>query len=605
MERKLDEYLAKTQAIQECGLGDSDRKELARTIEEGYLIEFLTGIIGEAEEIMAIDPRHDFRQILELAAEKIVANLHAEAASIRLFDPTSLKMQVFGGFGLLDYERLSAIPVQDSVAGRVVRENRSIAVPSILKDPLYKNKDIVTKKGFHSLLAVPLRIPSFVGRGEDTLGSLQIYYREDNRHFDALELIHAEMLARRVSHVLAKKKILDLYDLNERKEKIVDQIFVKLSNREGIKLKDLFILLIPELEQFMHVRSCSLFTVSPDGQYVHLDATYPLDVTYHETGHTFTVSRHPYFAAAILGGQHYGDQLDARIDPAYVLIKNPMRSDLTSPGLREFAERHQIHSILLVPLRVEANVRHLLAFYAREQKQFFSDEEIELLTFLGKEIMKALQLEFLADVLHDLKNPAIAIAGFANRARKLLDQGDMSAVREKLRSYVDIVAREASRLQDLAQAVTGEGREAAVDLGKTAMARFLINAEVVHESRRSYIEVLPPEIESNLMVFCPVYALERILDNLLSNATKAIPSTGGVLAMRCFREATLVCLSIRNTGEIPAEQLELVRKGEVKGRGLNIIARFVQSNHGRLEITFKDGCTVFTIKLPLLQAEDP
>ncbi len=48
----------------------------------------------------------------------------------------------------------------------------------------------------------------------------------------------------------------------------------------------------------------------------------------------------------------------------------------------------------------------------------FTEEEIEIFTFFGKELMKGLRLEKMDDILHDFKNPAIATAGFARRVKK-------------------------------------------------------------------------------------------------------------------------------------------------------------------------------------------
>lgn len=599
MRKKLADFLGNNQFIKNFGVTDEEYSDFIRSIEQEFLVEFLSSVIRESEEILAIDPHLERKKILELAAANIVRDLNAEAATIRLFDPKSLKMLNFGSYGLEGHERASTVPAMGSIAGKVARENNSIQVPSILKDPLYQNKEIVKQKGYHSLLAVPLRMPSFVGPSDDILGSLQIYYKEDNRLFDPLEVIHAEMLARRVSFVLAKKKILDLKALNDRKEKIVDKIFIKLSNREGIKLKDFFVLLIPELSEFLQVQSCSLFSLSEDRKHIRLEAAYPLDSTYHDPGHTFTVSHHPYFNIVISGLKEHADNPFERIDENYLLIKDPMKSKLTSPGIREFVEQHKIHSILLVPLRIDSSVRHILAYYATEQKQYFTEEEIELLTFFGKEIMKASKLEILGDILHDFKNPAVAVAGFAARARKLLENEDLNTIKEKLITYLDVVAKETTRLEDLALTMTGEGREEIVDLVTVAKERYLLNKEAVRESKRFEIQIHPIEAEENLFVFCPIYALERVIDNLLNNAAKAVPKIGGGLGMRCYREEGMASVEVSNSGEISASAIDDVRKGAVKGRGLNIISRFAQTNHGKIDIRAEKGRTYFTLKLPL------
>lgn len=596
--KKLAEFLKDNDLLERFHLTEAETEALIAAIEEKYLVWFLSDVIRQAEEVMAIDPRLSQKKILEIAAEKIVANLDAAAATIRIFDQKSLRMTSFGAFGISDSQRLASVPVLNSISGLVAQERKSIAVPNILKDPLYKDKKISKCKGFHSLLAVPLLIPTATGEGYDLLGTLQIYYREEDREFNALEIIHAELLARRVSYVLAKKKILGLQELNSRKEKIVNKIFVKLSRREGIKLKELFISLIPELGEFLKIQSCALFTVSDDQQYIHLEAAYPLGQTYHEIGHTFTVSHHPYFETAVFNKEPFGDRPFERVTRNYVLIKDPWKSPLISKGLRKFVDVHQVHSILLVPLKVDDKIRHLLTFYATQKRQFFTDEEIELLIFFGKEIMKASKLEFFSDMLHDFKNPAIAVTGFARRAKKLLAADSLESVKEKLETYIGIMATEAARIQDLALTMSGEGREEVLDLTAIARQRYQINAEAVQEMRLSNITIVPPELEANLYVFCPRYALERVLDNLLNNAIKAIPAQGGMIAIRTFRKDAKVYLEIENSGEIPADQIKQVRAGKVKGRGLSIIYRFVTTNHGKIDILAGEGRTKFIIQLP-------
>ncbi|PXF55288.1 MAG: hypothetical protein C4B57_03310 [Deltaproteobacteria bacterium] len=602
MKKDFFEFLENHPSLQH--LTHAERLDLARSIEQEYLVGVLSGIIQDVEEIIGIDPRLEEKRILEIAAEKITRSLKAEAASIRLFDPKSLRMTCFGTHQISEAECKIAVPFEDSVSGQVARENRSISIPSLLKDQRFKIKSIVKDKGFHSLLAVPLHIPRFFGSEGDILGSLQIYYQEDNREFDPFEIIHAELLARRVSYVLAKKKILALQRLNAHKEKMADRIFVKLSNREGVKLKDLFMELIPVLGEYLQVKSCSLFSVSKDQEFVRLEAGYPMDKTYHQLGYAFTVSHHPYFQTAIRGAPEYEDHPFERIDSGYLLIKDPERSRFTSPGMRKFAQRHHIHSILIVPLKANEITRYLMAFYATEKKSSFTNEEIDMLTFFGKEVMKALRLELLDDVLHDFKNPAIAITGFAAKARNLMESKDLETVRNKLITYLDIILKETVRMQDMALTMRLEGREEVLDIGRIAEERFRLNKEAVRQSWRRYIRIEPPEIEPKILVYCSRFGLERILDNLLNNAVNAVPKQGGILALRCYVEETMACLEIRNTGEIQKEKIDQIKRGEVKGRGLNIIYRFVQANHGKIDIRTEDGQTVVIVKLPLFQQRD-
>ncbi len=410
------------------------------------------------------------------------------------------------------------------------------------------------------------------------------------------------MLARRVSYVLAKKKIIDLYVLNQRKEKIADKVFLKLSHHESIKLKDIFNMLIQELGELLQLQGCSLFSVTDDRRHIYLEAAYPIEMSYHNADHLFTIEHHPYFKAAVYDDAAPEENQYERIEEQYLLIKDPVHSRLTSSGLRHFVSRHNIYSILMIPIRVNDSVRHVLAVYATENKRVFSEDEIELLTFFAKEIMKAAKLEFLGETLHDFKNPAVAVAGLAGRCHKLLGRTeDLNTIKTKLTGYLDVIARETARLQDIALTQTGEGREEIIDLGNIAERRYALNENIILENRLTHIKVLKPEIEEDLLVRCPLFSLERVIDNLLNNATKAIPPEGGSLAMNVKRSGDMVLLEVANTGRIPESVQKDIEEGRVKGRGLYIIQRFVTSQHGTLQVGNRNGKAVFGLSLPLMK----
>jgi signal transduction histidine kinase len=221
------------------------------------------------------------------------------------------------------------------------------------------------------------------------------------------------------------------------------------------------------------------------------------------------------------------------------------------------------------------------------------------LKFFGKEIMKALRIEKLDDVLHDFKNPAIAIAGFAGRAKRLLETGDIANVKGKITEYLDIIAQETVRMQELAVYPSIEGRERVVDLTEVLKKRFRINEEAIREQKRMNIILIQEQLQPGLYICCFPFGFERVLDNLLNNATKAIPEEGGELVINSYLKDDFACFEIRNTGKIPEENIEQIKKGEVKGRGLNIIYRFIQSVHGKLEVFTDQDSTTFRVMVPL------
>jgi len=601
MDKTLIKFLKSSPVLVRYHLSDEEVSELASYLRKHFLSAAVEQVVRMVEEVISIDPSLDWKEILEEAARKIAVLLHAAAASIRVVDPETGRLVAFGSYQYAETDRAKSIPIEKSVAGKVIKSGKSYLVPNIMLEPDYVNKDIVKEHGFNSLMAIPIKIPAFLKNEPDIQGTIQIYYKEADKEFDPLEVANAELMTRRVSYVLAKRRILDLQRLNVQKEKIVEKIFVKLSHREGIKMKDVFRMMIPELVDIIQVQSCSLFSITPDREYVQVELEYPMAQESHEVGCLYAIKDHPYLDALINGTEKRGDYDLERIDSSYLLIKDPINSRLSNNELKRYAARQNVNSVLLIPLKAEDMINYFLVFYAKDRRQEFTEQEIELLSFLGKEIMKALRIEKLDDVLHDFKNPAIAIAGFAKRAKKLLDKEDTADCRRKISEYLDVVIQETNRMQELIVYPTIEGRERLVDLTDVLKRRFKISEEAIREQRRLNIRLIRDELQPNLLIYCSPFGLERALDNLLDNATKAISEEGGELCIKSYRSGDMAAFEIRNTGKISEENMEQIRTGEVKGRGLNIIYRFIQGIHGKIEVFTDDNSTTFRVMIPLQQ----
>ena len=570
-------------------------------VKEEVLFRYVDRLIGQAETILEINPHLTEKEILETVAKYVVEYLGAEAASIRIYDPGKEEMVSFGSYPAQTEAREEAIPFEDTIAGEVVKTHRAYFVPNILREEKYKNKEKVQKYGIHSMLAVPILIPRFSLKDVDTEGSFQIYYSEIDKTFTPLETKIAEMLSRRVSYVIARKRIMDLQKLNVTKDKIVEQIFLKLGKREGIKMRDVFNLVVPELVDIIRIQRCSLFSVSEDRQHVVLEAGYP--EIQHGIGKAFSVKDEPYIDAAVNQTGPFGEFENEKIFPSYILIHNPQESHLLPSDLKRFLEIQQIHSVLYLPLKVNDIVNYFLAFDAQAHHRRFTDEEIEIFIFFGKELMKGLRLEKMDDILHDFKNPAIAAAGFAKRIQKILEDGEFISKKEKVTQALDIILKETSRIQELALTLHGEGREEIVDLTEKLKKRFLINEEAMKELKRENVHLIEGDLESPLWIRCYPLHIERVLDNLLNNASNAMPEEGGHLSIQSYRKDFWAVAEVTNTGEIREEDRDRYLHGEGRGRGLHITVRLVKQMKGKMEMESGEGRTTFRVMFHLVAKE--
>jgi signal transduction histidine kinase len=572
---------------------------LTTSLKQQILPDFLAHVSNKVDDIIEINPDLSEPEILELATHYMVEFLGALFASVRIYDSDNEQMLSFGSYPSDEDSRETYIPLEGSVAGKVMKTRRTYLVPSILEEDLYRDKEVVERKGAHSLMAVPLEIPSFFPYERDTAGVIQVYYPEKDRTFSPLEIQMSELMARRLSFVIARKKILAMHKVNEKKEAIVRNIFLKLGARGGIKMKEVFNRVIPELADIINLQSCALFSVGVDLQHVVLEAGYPYSSGYHGIGKRFSIPSEPAFEVILQLKDPVKDSPYERVTQSYMLVMDPQKSEMVSKDLREFAALHSINSILYIPLNVGEEITHFMTFDALDQRQRYAEEEIDLFLFLGRELMKAQRMERLDDILHDFKNPAIATAGFARRLKGLLEHQSLGEEDPRIKKYVEILLEETSRLQEMALSLYEVGKAQVVNLTKVLRNRFEINREAIKEQLKQDVTLKEGPFRDSLHVLCYPLHLERVLDNLLNNATNAIPIRGGVLSIRTYSEGKWACAEITNTGLISEEERLRLLEGEGRGRGLYIIHRIIRVLKGKIDIRVGRDTTTLVVRLPI------
>jgi len=597
---KLISELKKKSWSEEISDNEEFLLSLMEWIEQDVIPGFLNEVIRQVDEIVDIDPDMSEPEILGRAARHMVEFLGAHHASVRLYDPQTGKMLSFGSYPSEEDKRETFIPLEGSIAGEVVLTRRPYLVPNILQEERYHNKEVIYRKGVRSLMAIPLEIPRFFPHERDMFGVIQIYYAEEGRDFEELEVQTAKLMAKRLSFVIARKKILSMHRSDERREAIGSHIFRILWSRGGVKMREVFNSVIPELADMVNIQSCALFSVTNDLSHVILEAGYPEAEGYHSIGKSFPIDSELAFSLLLNPEDYSGDSVYEVVTPSYILVVDPQKSDLISNNLRNFARMHKINSILYIPLRMDGDLNHFVTFDALDERQRYGDDEIDLFLFLGRELIRAQKMERLDDALHDFKNPAIATAGFARRLKDLLNQEETEKIREQTQKYASILLEETSRIQELALSLYHMGKEEVVNLAEVLKRRFVINKQVIREQLRENIQLKKGPFASDLSVRCYVLHLERIFDNLLNNATKAIPPAGGVLAIRTFADGEWACAEITNTGHMSDEDRLRFLAGEGTGRGFYITQRIIRILKGKIEIIPGEETTTFVVRLPKL-----
>ena len=140
-----------------------------------------------------------------------------------------------------------------------------------------------------------------------------------------------------------------------------------------------------------------------------------------------------------------------------------------------------------------------------------------------------------------------------------------------------------------------------IELSEVVKERFLINEEAIREQKRVGITVDASCLAPGLKVHTWRLPLERVLDNLFNNATKAIPESGGFLRVSTCIQNEAALVEITNSGRITPEEEAKIRAAEVAGRGLNIVYRFVRSMGGKVDVQVDEtkNTTTFRILMTL------
>ena len=320
-----------------------------------------------------------------------------------------------------------------------------------------------------------------------------------------------------------------------------------------------------------------------------------------------------------------------------VIVSSPMES--TQSVLQRISEIFLFVSILVLLLAVV-----LMTVFVRQQSIPLRDmartarafghgdltarvktggnhpQEVEELALAFNNMASSLQKseyqrqEFVANVSHELKTPMTTIAGYVDGIL------DGTIPPEKSGQYLQIVSDETKRLNRLVRSMLDisrlqdqggvpEEQKALFDVEET-MGQVLITFEKKITDKNIDIQVDMPEH--------PVYTranqdyITQVIYNLVDNAVKFCPQ-GGCLSLTIREGGGKAYVSVCNDGQtIPADQLPLVfdrfhkidksrsQNRDSWGLGLYIVKTIVCSHGENISVTSRDGKTIFTFTLPLV-----
>lgn len=223
--------------------------------------------------------------------------------------------------------------------------------------------------------------------------------------------------------------------------------------------------------------------------------------------------------------------------------------------------------------------------------------------------MSSMRENFFTNVTHEFRTPLTVILGLSHDLQR------EDAVPCEVKEKIHVIERQGKNLLALINQLLDISRiKSAVGDSEWRSGDISAHIQMLVETYRDYAESRQIDLqyhprEAVEMDFVPDY-LEKVLNNLLSNALKFTPE-GGRISVKTWKEAEQLYLEVADTGEgIPPEAVphifepfykaESNLRGMSSGVGLALVKQIIDAISGDIQVKSTLGVgTTFMIRLPI------
>lgn len=307
-------------------------------------------------------------------------------------------------------------------------------------------------------------------------------------------------------------------------------------------------------------------------------------------------------------------ELAEKMDQDYRANKSVLQSDANARLMKQ-----QRNFISLIGLIIIIGLLLIYAWFVNKRKKKAAQMEAERQQL---EKLNALKAKFFSNISHELRTPLTLILGPVEQLRNDKQQPLDPMLKQ---NYIETVWQNSKKLTRLVNEL--------LDLGKMESSTLSLYPQTV--SLHSFIKVvyqgfssaadfkklryeLDCDIPWGLAANIDRDKLEKILNNLISNALKFTPG-GGIVSIRASAIASGLTITVADTGRgIPQGDLDFVfdRYYQVAadhnvaeggtGIGLSLAKEYTELMGGKIKIKSTTGeGTVFNVFLPLTFEEIP
>jgi signal transduction histidine kinase len=379
-----------------------------------------------------------------------------------------------------------------------------------------------------------------------------------------------------------------------------------------LELSQVLNLFVQNTAEVLGVRACSIRLLDQTEKRLEPVATFGLSQAYLDKG-PIDLEKNP-LARQVLEGK---------------IINIPDVSKTNMLQFPEWAEQEGIRAMLSAPLNGKRKPIGILRAYADEVGRFSLDDEAFLvaiaaqgsiaienaMAYQAMEALDANKSTFIRMVTHELRSPVSVarsllrtlIAGYAG-----LINDQQRDILERVHRRMEFLSKLIDDLLDLAAGKTKIlSEETSLIILKDVLLRVVERFQVPAQEKNLSLTLTEKLDQHGGMVVGTVDGLDRVFNNLISNAVKYTPEGGRVTVTLSQKEKTLQ-VGVADTGiGIPEDGIsrlfeefyrapnakEMDREGT--GLGLTIVRDIVNRYGGNIQVESQVGKgTCFTVTLP-------
>jgi signal transduction histidine kinase len=531
----------------------------------------------------------------------VTANImNSKICSLWIFDERDQKLKLKATQSISEeYLKERSLALGEGVVGGVALRNQPMAILDVLKDPLYKEKELAKKEGLVSMLSVPMCIKDRV------IGVINCYTSFPHSFSKSEEEI-LTTVANQAAICIENSGLTEAFDIDE----ILRLVLEGVTKNIGFDRARLY--LINEKRNTLECKmAVGIDEEKIKGIALHLD---PEDSVVARS----VSDRKPFIIQ------------DAGQDPR------------VNPFLRE---KLNLHSLLVVPLLAKGKALGAIAADFLEPNKSITKETLESVTAFAQQAGLAIYNAFMyqelkafsqqmeekiqkttadlrkteaqlirseklaalgqlaAGIAHEIRNPLTSINILIHSLTENFPPE--SARREDLQ----VIEEEIRRINEIVDQFLRFARPAPPRLQKAdVLSVFEETLQLLRPQMEKYRIIVQKEFQVLRPISMDREQMKQVILNLLLNAVQAMPN-GGRLTLRgqVLEDGQWVTLSIQDSGiGIPSEDMNKLfdpffstKEGGV-GLGLSIAHRIIDQHHGKIEVESAPGKgTLLTVWLPI------